>query len=192
MPPQQPQAPAQAQLSSHVFTGLDGAISVAVDGGVDGDAAKAIAETYSLTPVGRATGVTIRVDSAMKPFHELGQRYATELRPGNVEIVGTIARAHVNGALLKLMLGQGAGGSRPAGGFVSPAFNLSLRLEDSALPGTSSTVTVHGVKLDTWVYTLPEDDFVVEQASFRALWISVDDGAGGGGAGGLNGAGPAA
>ena len=160
---------------THVYTGLDGAISVAVGGGVDGEAAKAISETYALTPVGRATGVTIRVDSAMKPFHELGQRYATELRPGNVDIVGTIGRAHVNGALLKLMLGDGAGGSRPAGGFVSPAFNLSLRLEDSALPGSASTVTVHGVKLDTWTYSMPEDDFILEQVSFRALWISVVD-----------------
>jgi hypothetical protein len=172
-----------ADLNSHVFTGLDGAISVAVDGGAGGDAAKAISETYSLTPVGRATGVTIRVDSAMKPFHELGQRYATELRPGNVDIAGTISRAHVNGALLKLMLGDGAAGSRPAGGFVSPTFNLSLRLEDSALPGISSTVTVHGVKLDGWTYALPEDDFVMEQVSFRALWISVDDGTPGGGGG---------
>ena len=186
-----PEAPAATPTANgtHVYTGLDGAISVAVGGGVDGEAAKAISETYALTPVGRATGVTIRVDSAMKPFHELGQRYATELRPGNVDIVGTIGRAHVNGALLKLMLGDGAGGSRPAGGFVSPAFNLSLRLEDSALPGSASTVTVHGVKLDTWTYSMPEDDFVMEQVGFRALWISVDDGSPAGGSGGGGGGG---
>ena len=53
----------------------------------------------------------------MKPFHELGQRYATELRPGNVNINGTIGRAHVNGALLKLMLGDG-GRRQPARGLV--------------------------------------------------------------------------
>jgi len=66
--------------NTHVFTGMDGAISVAVESGVEGDAAKAVNDTYSLTPVGRATSVAIEVDSAMKPFHELGQRYATELR----------------------------------------------------------------------------------------------------------------
>ena len=161
--------------NTHVFTGMDGAISVAVEAGVEGDAAKAVNDTYSLTPIGRATGVTIEVDSAMKPFHELGQRYATELREGNVNISGTIGRAHINGALLKLMLGDGAGTARPGGAFVSPSFNLSLRLENPAAAGNSSTVTVHGVKLDSWSINVPEDDFVLERATFKALWISVED-----------------
>ncbi len=161
--------------NTNVFTGMDGAISVAVESGVEGDAAKAVGDTYSLTPIGRAIGVTVRVHSEMRPFHEMGQRYATELRIGNVNITGTIARAHVNGALLKLMLGEGAAGSRPAGAFVSPAFNLSLRMENAATPGNSSTVTVHTVKLDGWNFTLPEDDFVLEDVSFKALWISVED-----------------
>jgi hypothetical protein len=161
--------------NTHVFTGLDGAISVAVEQGIEGDAAKTVADTYQLTPVGRATGVTVEVKSEMKPFHELGQRYATELRPGNVNISGSIHRAHVNGALLKLMLGDGANTTRPATAFVSPAFNLSLRLENAGFPGNASTVTVHGVKLDGWSYTVPEDDFVLEQVTFKALWISVED-----------------
>jgi len=161
--------------NSHVFTGMDGAITVAVESGPEGDLAKDISDTYGLAPVGRATGVTVEVDSVMRPFHELGQRYATELRPGNVNVTGTIGRAHVNGALLKLMLGEGAGASRPAGAFVSPTFNLSLRMENPAFPDNSSTVTVHGVKLDGWSFSLPEDDFVLEQASFKALWLSVED-----------------
>ena len=161
--------------NTHVFTGMDGAISVAVESGVEGDAAKAVNDTYSLTPIGRATGVTVQVSSVMQPFHEVGQRYATELRPGNVNVTGTIARAHVNGALLKLMLGDAAAGSRPGGAFVSPSFNLSLRLENPGFPGNASTLTVHGVKLDGWSFTMPEDDFVLEQVSFRALWVSVAD-----------------
>jgi hypothetical protein len=161
--------------NTHVFTGLDGAISVAVDSGPEGDAAKAVNDAYGLTPIGRATGVTVQVTSDMKPFHELGQRYATELRPGNVNITGSIGRAHVNGALLKLMLGDGAGGTRPAGAFLSPSFNLSLRVENQAFPGNTATVTVHGVKLDSWSYDLPEDDFVLEQVTFKALWISAAD-----------------
>jgi hypothetical protein len=161
--------------NTHVFTGLDGAISVAVDSGPEGDAAKAVNDAYGLTPIGRATGVTVQVTSDMKPFHELGQRYATELRPGNVNITGSIGRAHVNGALLKLMLGDGAGGTRPAGAFVSPTFNLSLRAENAAFPGNTATVSVHGVKLDSWSYDLPEDDFVLEQVTFKALWISAVD-----------------
>jgi len=161
--------------NNNVFTGMDGSISVAVESGPEGDAAKAVADVYGLAPVGRAQGVTVEVSSEMRPFHEMGQRYATELRPGNVNIRGSIARAHVNGALLKLMLGDGAGASRPAGAFVSPTFNLSLRMENAAKPGNSSTVTVHGVKLDGWSFALPEDDFVLERATFKALWISVED-----------------
>jgi len=162
--------------NTHVFTGMDGAISLAVETGTpEGDAAGAVNDAYGLTPIGRATGVTVEVASEMKPFHELGQRYATELRPGNVNIKGAIGRAHVNGALLKLMLGDGAAGSRPAGAFVSPTFNLSLRMENAGFPGNTATVTVHGVKLDGWSFAMPEDDFVLESVGFRALWISVDD-----------------
>ena len=161
--------------NTHVFTGMDGAISVAVESGPEGEAAKTVADTYGMAPIGRATEVTVEVVSEMKPFHEIGQRYATELRPGNVNVRGSIGRAHVNGALLKLMLGEGAGASRPGGAFVSPTFNLSLRVENAAKPGNSSTVTVHGVKLDGWSFNMPEDDFVLERATFQALWISVED-----------------
>jgi hypothetical protein len=161
--------------NSHVFTGLDGAITLAVESGVEGDAAKAVNDTYGLTPIGRATGVSVEVSSDIRPFHEMGQRYATELRSGNVYIKGTIGRAHVNGALLRLMLGDGAAGTRPAGSFVSPTFNLSLRMENSAFPGNASTVSVHGVKLDAWAFTMPEDEFVMEEVGFQALWIGVED-----------------
>lgn len=162
-------------MANNVYTGMDGAISVAVEAGVEGDAAAAVADEFGLTPIGRATEVSIEVSSAMRPFHEIGQRYATEMRPGNVDVRGSIGRAYVNGALLRLMLGEGAAGTRPAGAFVSPTFNLSLRHENPGLPGNSSTITVHGVKFERWEYKLPEDDFVIEAASFKALWISAVD-----------------
>ncbi|MGI6655688.1 MAG: hypothetical protein ACOX5Z_02460 [Desulfobulbus sp.] len=161
--------------NTNVYTGLDGAISVAVESGPEGDAAGTVADTYALSPIGRATGVSIQVHSDLRPFHEIGQRYASELRPGNVNITGTIDRAYINGALLKLMLGEGAEPSRPAGAFISPSFNLSLRHENQAFPGNAATITLHGVKLNTWNYTMPEDDFVLEQVAFKALWISVED-----------------
>jgi hypothetical protein len=161
--------------NTHVFTGMDGAISLAVESGVEGDAAKAVNDTYALTPIGRATGVTVQVESMMRHFHEMGQRYATELRSGNVEVRGTISRAYVNGALLQLMLGEGGAGTRPQGAFVSPSFNLSLRFENPGFPGNASTITVHGVKLDGWTFVAPEDDFVLDQVTFKALWIGVTD-----------------
>ncbi len=105
---------------------------------------------------------------------ELGQRYPTELRAGNVNVSGSIDRAFINGALLKLLLGDAAA-SRPAGAFVAPSFNITLRAENPALAGTAATVTVHGAKIDEWSYDLPEADFVMEEVSFKALWISVED-----------------
>ena len=161
-------------MANTVYRGSDGTISVAAEAGPEGDSTAAISETYGLTPVGRCTGVTVRVTSDVEPFHELGQRYATELRPGNVNVYGTIDRAYINGALLKLMLGDAAD-TRPGGTFISPSFNLSLRLENPSLPAVTSTVTVMGVKLSEWVYTLPEDDFAMEKVAFRALWVKVED-----------------
>jgi hypothetical protein len=161
-------------MATNVYRGSDGTISVAVETGPEGDLASAINDEYGLTPVGRVSGVTVRVTNEVRPFHELGQRFATELRPGNINVQGTIARAHVNGALLKLMLGPAAQ-SRPQGAFSSTSFNLSLRLENPSLPGNNSTITVMGVKLDQWDYSMPEDDFVMEKVGFQALWVKVED-----------------
>ena len=161
-------------MANTVYRGSDGTVSVAVESGLEGDKASAVNEAYSLTPIGRVTGVTVRVTNDVEPFHELGQRFPTELRPGNINVFGSIDRAYINGALLKLMLGDAAD-SRPATSFVSPSFNLSLRLENPSLPGTTSTVSVMGVKLEEWLYQLPEDDFVMEKVNFRALWVKVED-----------------
>lgn len=161
-------------MASTVYRGSDGTISLAVEPGLEGDKAKAVSDAFSLTPIGRVTGVTVRVTNDVEPFHELGQRFATELRPGNINVYGTIDRAYINGALLKLMLGEAAD-SRPAGSFVSPSFNLNLRLENPALPGVTATITVMGVKIEEWAYNLPEDDFAMERVSFRALWVKVED-----------------
>jgi hypothetical protein len=160
--------------NTNVFRGSDGAIMLAVDSGVEGDTAQAVIEEYSLTPVGRATNVEVQVETDIRPFHELGQRYATELRPGNVNVSGSMDRAAINGALLKLLLGPAAA-SRPQGTFVNPSFNIALRLENPARPGTACTLTVHGAKIENWAYEVPEDDFVMEKVRFKALWVSVED-----------------
>ncbi len=161
-------------MATTVYHGADGTIAVAVESGPAGDAAKATVDKYSLTPIGRATGVTVKVTNDVKPFHELGQRFATELRPGNINVTGTIDRAYINGALLRLMLGTAAD-SRPAGTFVGPSFNLSVQLKNAAQPDLSASVTVMGVQITEWDYSLPEDDFVLEQVSFRALWIKTEE-----------------
>ncbi len=160
--------------NTNVFRGSDGAIMLAVDSGVEGEAAQAVIDEYSLTPVGRATNVEVQVETDIQPFHELGQRYATELRPGNVNVSGSMERAAINGALLKLLLGDAAA-SRPQGTFVNPSFNIALRLENPAKPGEASTITVHGAKIENWSFDVPEDDFVMEEVRFKALWVSVED-----------------
>lgn len=161
-------------MATTVYHGADGTISVAVESSPAGEAAKKVADTFSLTPVGRCTGVTIRVTNDVKAFHELGQRFATDLRPGNINVSGSIERAYVNGALLRLMLGDAAD-ARPAGAFVGPQFNLSVELKNPADPDNPATVTVMGVQISGWNYTLPEDDFVMENVDFRALWVKTSE-----------------
>ncbi len=160
---------------SNVVSGSDATISLFVDAGVEGDAAKRIIDEYSLTPVGRAMNVEIQVSSDLKPLHEQGQQYPTEIRSGNVTVSGTIGRAYINGALLKLMLGDAAT-SRPSGIWVQPSFNITMRLANPAVPGKAKMLTLHGVKFRNWSLVVPEDNFVMEKVEFLALWISVDDG----------------
>ncbi len=162
-------------MATTVYSGSDGTISVAVETTPAGDAAKAVVEGYSLTPVGRAVGITVRVTNQVKPFHELGQRFCTELRGGNVNVFGTIERAYINGAMLKLMVGDAGATSRPAGTFVAPSFNLSLLHKNPAAPDITVSVTVMGVQLDEWNYGMPEDDFVMEKVGFRAMWVKVEE-----------------
>lgn len=161
--------------NTHVYTGADGSLLLSPDGdGPEGAAAGSVIEANDLIQVGRVTGVTVEIASAIRPFHEIGQRYATELRSGNVSVRGRFDRAYVNGALLSLMLGEAAGG-RPRASWPQPSFNITLLSENAARPGTRSTVTLHGVKLEQWNLTMPEDDFVMEGASFQALYATVAD-----------------
>ena len=161
-------------MATTVYHGADGTISVAVEAGPAGEAAKKVADTFSLTPVGRCTGVTIRVTNDVKAFHELGQRFATDIRPGNLNVYGTIQRAYINGALLRLMLGDAAD-ARPAASFVGPSFNLSIELKSAADPDNPASVTVMGVQITEWNYGLPDDDFVMENVSVRALWVKTEE-----------------
>ncbi|MFY9942588.1 MAG: hypothetical protein WAK57_10475 [Desulfobacterales bacterium] len=160
--------------NTSVFTGADGSITLSTPEGLEGEKAQEVLTAYDMISVGRVQDVKVLVSSEVKPFHEIGQRYATELRPGNVSIAGTIGRAYVNGAMLKLLLGEAAGG-RPAASWAQPAFNITLMLENAATPGTRNSVTLHGVKIDSWEYHMPEDDFVMESVDFQALYMTVAD-----------------
>jgi hypothetical protein len=160
--------------NTRVFTGADGAITLSAAQGPEGEAAEAVISTYDTISVGRVQDVRVEIRSDVKAYHEIGQRYATELRPGNITIRGTIGRAMINGAMLRLLLGEAADG-RPAGSWAQPSFNITLLVENPAAPGIRNTLTLHDVKLEAWAYGLPEDDFVTESVAFQALYATVAD-----------------
>lgn len=160
--------------NTSVYTGADGSITVSAAQGAEGEAAQAVITAFDMIAVGRVQDVRVEITSALKPYHEIGQRYATELRPGNITIRGTIGRAMINGAMLRLMLGEAADG-RPAQSWAQPSFNITLLVENAAQPGVRNTLTLHDVKLESWSYAIPEDDFVAESLGFQALYATVAD-----------------
>jgi hypothetical protein len=160
--------------NTRVFTGADGAITLSAAQGPEGEAAQAVITDYDTISVGRVQDVRVEIRSEIRAYHEIGQRYATELRPGNITIRGTIGRAMINGAMLRLLLGEAADG-RPAASWAQPSFNITLLVENPAAPGIRNTLTLHDVKLEAWGYGMPEDDFISESVAFQALYATVAD-----------------
>lgn len=161
--------------NTNVFRGSDATLTLANEDTPEGQAAQEVIEFYNLSPVGRAVDVEVNVQTELELFHEVGKRHPVVLRPGNINVSGKIGRAYINGALLRLLLGKGAVPEREAEPYPQPSFKLMLDLKDPAIPTTSSTLIVHGVKLENWAYNLPEDDFVMESVSFKGLFITVED-----------------
>jgi hypothetical protein len=164
--------------NQNVFRGNDGALVMAVDDteSAEGVSAQSIIENYELSSVvGRLKNVTLRAVSELKSYHEIGKRYASELRPGNIEIFGSADRAHINGALIRLLLGEGADSPAPQSVIAQPAFNLVFTLTNPRQPEVKTTMTAFGVKFSTWNYTAAQDDFVMETVEFRALRLSSNE-----------------
>ena len=93
-----------------------------------------------------------------------------------------------------LLMGRGSAPTAFAEPYVQPAFTIKLGLADPAHPTNSLTLEIAGVRFENWRFSIPEDEFVVENLCFRALTIRVvdrDGGAGGAGGGGGGGGEPA-
>lgn len=164
--------------NANVFRGSDADLVLAVDDSstIEGGLADALITEYELsTVVGRLQNVQVSVQNEVKPYHEIGKRFATELRPGNINIQGSAERAHINGALLRLLLGDGAGSPPPTGSMAQPVFNVVINLKNPALADTTSKIVLFGVKFESWSFRLPEDDFVMESVTFRALRIASEE-----------------
>lgn len=160
--------------NTSVLTGADGSVTLSTPQGAEGESAQGVLDAFELVNVGRVQNVKVEVQSEVRAFHEIGSRYAAELRPGNVNIRGTIGRAYLNGALLRLLLGEAAD-QRPAASWTQPAFNITLRLDNPSVPDTSNSITLYDVKIEGWAFNIPEDDFVLESISFQALYLTVQD-----------------
>ena len=76
-------------MNTDVYTGADGAILLSSPQNTEGQAAQAVLDQHELTNVGRVQDVRVEVTAEVRAYHEIGQRYATQLRPGNVTIRGT-------------------------------------------------------------------------------------------------------
>lgn len=161
--------------NTSVFTGADGSMTLSVPQGMEGESAQKVLDTFELINVGRVQNVRVEIHSEVRAFHEIGQRYATQLRAGNVTVRGTIGRAYINGAMLGLLLGEAAD-SRPAASWTQPSFNITLLTQNAAEPGVSNTVTIHEAKIDNLGINMPEDDIVLESLNFQALYLTVEDG----------------
>lgn len=165
-------------MPNDVFRAIDAVLVLGVDdkNAPEGAAADALVSQYGLSnAVGRLRGVTISVTSDVKPFYEIGRRYPTHLRSGVVQTSGSIQRAHINGALLRLLLGDGAVSPPGAANFVQPSFNIIATLQDSARPDQQTKIIVFGAKFESWSYNIPADDFVMEAVTFQALRVAFEE-----------------
>jgi len=165
-------------MSNDVLRSIDAVLVLGVEDAStpEGQVADALVTQYDLSNVvGRLTNVSINVASDVQPFYEIGRRYPTHLRPGVLRIHGAAERAHVNGALLRLLLGDGATSPPSSPAFVQPSFNLISTLKDPAKPSQSTKVTLFGVRFDSWSYAIPSDSFVMESVTFQALRMSYEE-----------------
>jgi len=160
---------------TNVYTGSNGTLTFADEDTPEGKDAKAVVDLYEIRTVGRVTGVEVHVQTDLQEYHEIGRRHPTSLHPGDIHIGGTIERAYINGALLFLLQGRGSSPTSQAEPYVQPTFNMTVALADPAVPGTSVSLELKGVKFQNWSYSMPEEDFVMENVGFKALTIRIID-----------------
>ena len=165
---------------NNVFTGKNGSITLKTGpSSPEANDATAIVANYApgdASPViGRATGIQVAVHTDLEEFHEIGHRHPIVLHPGNIHISGSIDRAFVSGVMLMLLLGRRALHDAQPLLYVQPTFGLIFDLTDPAVPGNHSQLVLDGVKFQNWGFKIPEDDFVMENITFRALTIHVID-----------------
>jgi hypothetical protein len=160
-----------------VFTGADG---VLVFSRKEGSAADEILDFYEMEQVGRVKHVEVHAHQDVRAFYSIGTNLPIELRTGSIRIWGRIGRAYMNGALLRLLLGKYAvEGENPQSPRAAPRFDIIVQLKTPDVQDDKldylSKMTVSRAVLDNWSFNIPEDDFVLEEVSFQAERLLVDD-----------------
>jgi len=162
---------------THVYSGAHGTISLAVEGGpVQQGDFNAITTAYGETvfnPVGRVVDVELCVQSELQEFFQIGVRDVLVLMPGNLHYSGKIGRAYINGSLLFLLLGRGATDGGLA--LIQPRFTLNLELNNPHVPDDQLKLEVSGVKFENWALRVPQETFVMENLTFKAMQIRIKD-----------------
>ena len=163
-------------INTQVFRGSEASLQLAKLDSPAGALGDQIFNTeYNISTVGRVTGVQICVETDLEAFHEIGSRLSVNVYPGTINICGSVERAYINGALLRLLMGDLAL-SPPTKNELQPQFNLTLDLTDPGQAGGVGTkVIVEGVRFHNWNLIVPEDDFITEKMTFKAVHIHREE-----------------
>lgn len=162
---------------TNVFTGAHGTISLAVEGTpaqqADFNAIKTAYGDSIFSPIGRVVDVELCVQTELQEFYEIGFRDINQLSSGNVHNSGKIGRAYINGSLLFLLLGRDANDGQAAG--VQPQFTMNLEFTDPNVPDNKLKLVVSGVMFENWALRVPQNTFIMENVTFKAVDIRIKD-----------------
>ncbi|VTR92925.1 Uncharacterized protein OS=Microcystis aeruginosa SPC777 GN=MAESPC_02777 PE=4 SV=1 [Gemmata massiliana] len=166
-------------VNTTVLRGSSATLNLAKVASRGGELGNVVINTdFAISTVGRIVGVEVVIETTLEAFHEIGRRHPVSLHPGGINIRGRVTRAHINGAFLRLLLGEWAKfGQAAPPDELQPEFNMVIDLTDVAsTSGQGGTkVIVSGVQFENWSVVVPDDHFVMENTTFKALRVQHEN-----------------
>jgi hypothetical protein len=121
-----------------------------------------------LTIVGRVNDIDVKIESPTQVIYERGKRYPSNTSTERgIEISGSIKRVHINGALLKSLLVTGDHNPVSEESYPGPIFCIEVKEKEA--------ITLCNVEFQNWKPNIPDDDFVLENLSFKARSFVIGD-----------------
>jgi hypothetical protein len=120
-----------------------------------------------LTTVGRVSNIEVKIESPTQVVYERGRRYTSNTNIERMEITGSINKVYINGALLKILLGTGEHIPKFKESHPAPIFCIEVEEKEA--------ITLCNVEFQNWNPNIPEDDFVLENLSFKARSFVIGD-----------------